>query len=297
MRVAISGQKGLIGQALANSLGRQKNEVLCLTRNPASANEVCWEPNRGILQLEQIEQCAAVVHLAGENIADGRWTEAKKQRIRDSRVAGTKNLCLSLAQLKQPPQVLVSASAVGYYGNRGEEVLTEESEPGTGFFPEVCQAWESATQPAVECGIRVVQLRIGVVLSANGGALGKMLLPFRLGLGGRLGSGEQYMSWIALDDLISAIEFVLAESAIVGPVNATSPNPVKNMEFTNKLGSVLHRPTILPIPAFAMRLALGEMADEALLSGARVMPSRLLANGFRFSYPEIEPALNHYIGD
>lgn len=297
MRVAISGQKGLIGQALANSLGRQNNEVLCLTRNPASANEVCWEPNRGILQLEQIEQCSAVVHLAGENIADGRWTEAKKQRIRDSRVAGTKNLCLSLAQLKQPPQVLVSASAVGFYGNRGEEVLTEESEPGTGFFPEVCQAWESATRPAEECGIRVVHLRIGVVLSATGGALGKMLLPFRLGLGGRLGSGEQYMSWIALDDLISAIEFVLTESTIVGPVNATSPNPVKNKEFTSKLGSVLHRPTILPVPAFAMRLALGEMADEALLSGARVMPSRLLAQGFRFNYPELEPALSHYIGD
>jgi hypothetical protein len=236
------------------------------------------------------------VHLAGENIAAGRWTVEKKARIRDSRVKGTKTLCEALAQLSQPPKVLVSASAIGYYGDRGAELLWENSALGTGFLAEVCQAWEEATRPAMEKGIRVVLLRIGVVLSPAGGALAKMLLPFKLGLGGIIGSGKQYMSWIALDDVVGTIDHVLITDTLQGPVNAVAPHPVTNSEFTKTLRRVLRRPTLFPMPAFAARLAFGEMADELLLASTRVEPKRLIATEYRFRYPELEDALRHLLG-
>ncbi len=297
MRIAITGITGLVGTALSQHLQEQSTEVLRLVRQAAQPTDVLWDIENGVSQPAQLEGCDAIVHLAGENVADGRWSEAKKERIRSSRIAGTKNLCRSLAQLEKPPQVLVSASAIGFYGDRGEEVLTEESAPGQGFFPQVCQEWEAATQAASDKGIRVAHLRIGVVLSSSGGALAKMLPPFKLGLGGRLGSGEQYMSWIALEDLVSAIIHAINHESLSGPVNATSPNPAKNADFTGKLGAVLNRPTLFPVPSFALRLAFGEMADEALLAGARVMPTRLLASGFSFRFPDLEATLRHCLQD
>ena len=297
MRIAITGATGLVGSTLARRLQSQGRQPLRLVRQAAQADDVLWDTENGVAQPEKLEGCDAVVHLAGENIADARWSGAKKARIRDSRVKGTASLCRSLAQLSAPPRVLVSASAIGFYGDRGEEVLTEESPAGAGFFPQVCQEWEAATSAAADKGIRVVYLRIGVVLSADGGALAKMIVPFKFGLGGRLGDGEQYMSWIALDDLIAAIEHIIAHEELRGAVNATAPNPVTNADFTRQLGGALHRPTLFPVPAFALRLALGDMADEALLGGARVMPARLLASGFNFRYPELSDALRHCLKD
>jgi uncharacterized protein (TIGR01777 family) len=237
-----------------------------------------------------------VVHLAGANIAAGRWTPARKAEIRDSRVEGTRSLCQALARLAHPPQVLASASAVGFYGDRGTETLTEESVAGTGFLPGVCQAWEAAAEPATRVGIRVVHLRFGMILSPAGGALRKMLLPFRLGGGGRVGSGAQFVSWIAIDDVLGAIEHVLREESLHGPVNVVAPESVTNAEFTRSLGRVLRRPTLIPLPAFAARLAFGEMADALLLASARVMPARLRASGYRFRFPELEGALRHLLG-
>ncbi len=241
-----------------------------------------------------LEGVDAVVHLAGENIAE-RWTAAKKARIRDSRVKGTQLLCETLTRLSSPPKVLVSASAIGYYGDRGEETLTDDSPPGRGFLPEVCRAWEAATEPARQQGLRVVQLRLGVVLSVAGGALAKMLPPFRLGLGGVLGSGRQYMSWIALDDVVGTLQHAVVTDALQGPTNAVAPRAVTNQEFTKTLGKVLGRPTAMPLPAFAARLMFGEMADELLLASARVQPTKLLASGYQFRYPELAEALRHLL--
>jgi hypothetical protein len=238
----------------------------------------------------------AIVHLAGENIAGGRWTAARKARIRDSRVIGTRTLCETLARLSQPPKVLVSASAIGYYGDRGAEPLWENSTFGTGFLADVCRAWEEATQPAVQKGIRVVLLRLGIVLSPAGGALAKMLLPFKLGLGGVLGRGNQYMSWIALDDVAGAMAHTLVTDTLQGPVNAVAPYPVTNREFTRTLGRILRRPTVFPLPAFAARLVFGEMADALLLASTRVEPKRLLATQYVFRYPELDGALRHLLG-
>jgi hypothetical protein len=232
----------------------------------------------------------AVIHLSGESVT-GRWTSAKKRRIRDSRVVSTRNLSQALASAEKKPTVFLCASAIGYYGNRGEEVLTEDSPSGTGFLAEVSREWEAATKPASDAGIRTVNLRIGIVLSRNGGALKPMLLPFRLGLGGRIGSGRQWWSWIHIDDLISAIWQILKTDAVSGPVNMTAPNPATNAEFTRTLATALHRPAILPIPAFAARLAFGELADEGLLSSARVKPKKLLASGFTFRFPNLGDAL------
>ena len=232
----------------------------------------------------------AVVHLAGESIV-GRWTDAKKRAIRESRVAGTRHLAEALAGAAQPPSVLVSGSAIGYYGNRGEEILREESPSGHGFLPEVCVAWEAATTPAAKSGIRTAHIRTGVVLSESGGALAKMLTPFRMGLGGNMGNGRQWWSWIALQDLVGAILHVLKTDTVHGPVNGVGPNPVTNAEFTMILGSVLSRPTIFPMPAFAARLAFGEMANELLLASQRVEPARLIANGYVFQQPDLKPAL------
>jgi len=236
------------------------------------------------------------VHLAGDNIASGRWTDAKKASIRDSRVQGTTVLCEALAQLVKPPKVLLCASAIGYYGDRGETIFREESPPGTGFLAEVCQAWEAATAPAVQRGIRVVRLRFGIVLSPTGGPLAKMLTPFRLGLGGVVGAGKQYMSWIALDDVLGVIQHALSTETLQGPVNVVAPQPVTNQEFTTTLGKVLRRPTRLSMPAFAARLIFGEMADALLLASTRVLPARLVASEYTFHYPALEEALQHLLG-
>jgi uncharacterized protein (TIGR01777 family) len=236
------------------------------------------------------------VHLAGENVAAGRWNDARKLRIRSSRVDGTRMLAAALAQMERPPRALITASAVGYYGDRGDAWMDERSAPGTGFLAEVCRAWEAATEPARSAGIRVAHLRFGVVLSAAGGALKRMLLPFKLGAGGVLGSGDQYMSWISIDDAVGAIVHAVAERSIAGPVNAVAPAPVTNREFTQALGRVLRRPTVFPMPAFAARLAFGEMADEMLLASTRVRPSRLEETGYRFEHTSVEQALRHVLG-
>jgi len=235
------------------------------------------------------------VHLAGEPIAEGRWTQEKKRRILESRVKGTRLIAETLAKLNEKPRVLVSASAIGFYGDRGDEVLLEESASGEDFLSEVCREWEKATLAASQAGIRVVHLRIGIVLSAEGGALAKMLTPFKLGVGGRVGGGRQYMSWITLDDLVGVIRRALADESLRGPVNAVAPQAVTNEEFTKALGRVLGRPTFLPVPAFAARLAFGEMADALLLSSARVEPARLKEAGYEFSQTEVEGALRHVL--
>jgi uncharacterized protein (TIGR01777 family) len=237
----------------------------------------------------------AAVHLAGESIAQ-KWTPESKVRILKSRARGTRLLSESFARLTQPPRVFLCASAIGYYGNRGDEILTEENASGSGFLAEVCREWEAACESATRKGIRVVNLRIGVVLSPTGGVLGRMLSPFRLGLGGRIGSGKQYMSWIAIDDLVAVILHALTCDKLSGPVNAVAPNPVTNFEFTKTLGRVLRRPTVFPVPAWAARLALGEMANDLLLASARVEPTRLASSGYEFQYPELEGALRHVLG-
>ena len=296
MNILVTGASGLIGTALVSSLASSGHEVTRLVRGqpPSEGKTARWDPMAGTIETGAIEGVDAVVHLAGENIAE-RWTSAKKAKIRDSRVKGTQLLCETLTRLSSPPKTLVSASAVGYYGDRGDAVLTEDSPPGQGFLSEVCRAWEAATEPAQQHGIRVVQLRLGVVLSAKGGALAKILPPFRLGLGGVLGSGQHYMSWIALDDAVGAIQHAIATDVLQGPTNAAAPRAVTNQEFTKTLGNVLGRPTAIPLPAFAARLMFGEMADEVLLASARIQPTKLVASGYQFRYPELEGALRHVL--
>jgi hypothetical protein len=255
-----------------------------------------WEPDKGTIDAEKLEGCDAAVHLAGENIAE-RWTEDKKRRIVESRAKGTRLLSETLARLKSKPRVLVSASAVGFYGaHRGDELLTEADAGGDDFLSEVCRPWEAATELAKESGVRVVRLRIGVVLSAEGGALAKMLTPFKMGVGGKIGSGKQWMSWIAIDDVVGIIRHALADETLEGAVNTVAPRPVRNEEFTSALGRVLGRPTIFPMPAFAVRLMFGEMGDALLLGSQRVEPARLKASGYQFAYAEIEGALRHVLG-
>jgi uncharacterized protein (TIGR01777 family) len=296
--VAVTGSSGFLGSALVSSLAAGGHRVIPLVRREVRPGEdaLRWDPVSGAIASPGPAIADAVVHLAGESIAGGRWTAAKKQRIRESRVDATRRLTDTLTRLAKPPTVLVCASAIGYYGNRGDEVLSEESRPGTGFLADVGREWEAASAAAILQGIRVVTLRIGIVLSPAGGALAKMLTPFRLGLGGVIGGGAQWMSWIALDDVIGALRHALGTDAMRGPVNAVAPAPVTNAEFTRTLGRVLRRPTLVPMPAFAARLALGEMADELLLSSQRVMPARLLASGFAFRYPTLESALRHELG-
>lgn len=291
MKVLISGVTGLIGSAVKPLLTAEGHQVVGLTRRqPPGEGMIAWDPAAGVLDAAQLAGFDAVVHLAGENIGS-RWTPARKAQIRRSRVDGTRLLCERLASLDLPPQVLVCASAIGYYGDRGDEILTEESPPGEGFLAEVCQQWEAATEAAREKGIRVVNLRIGVVLSPEGGALPKMLTPFKLGLGGRIGSGRQYWSWIAREDVAGAIRHALLAEDLSGPVNATAPNPVTNAEFTKALGRVLGRPTVFPLPAAGARLMLGEAADDLLLGSARILPKRLQESNFRFRHPELDEAL------
>lgn len=298
MHVLVSGASGLVGSALVPFLTAGGHQVSHLVRrpSPASAADIPWDPATRTIGTPALEGLDAVVHLAGENIATGRWTAAKKARIYVSRVEGTRLLCEALAQLVHPPKVLICASAIGYYGDRGARVLRETSAPGDGFLAEVCQAWEAATSPAVERGIRVVFLRLGMVLSRAGGALAQLLRPFQLGLGGVLGPGTQYMSWIAIDDVLGAIQHILHTDTLRGPVNAVAPQAVTNRDFTSTLGTVLKRPTLVPMPAFAARLLFGEMADALLLASTRVEPARLQATGFTFAYPELAGALRHLLG-
>lgn len=297
MKILVTGATGLVGTALSAFLTTGGHEVVRLTRStPRDANDVSWNPESGTIDRARLEGLDAVVHLAGENIAGARWTTAVKQRIRDSRVKGTRLLCEALAQLVRPPKTLICASATGFYGNRGDEELSEGSTAGTGYLADVCREWEEACSPARGAGIRVVNLRIGVVLSAKGGALQKMLFPFRMGGGGVIGSGKQYWSWVAIDDVVGAIHHCLNHQEISGPVNATAPQPSTNLEFTKTLGKVLHRPTIIPMPGFAARIALGEMATDLLLSSTRVVPQALERSGYQFRCPSLEGALRHELG-
>lgn len=297
MHVLVSGSHGFVGSALVASLPASGHRVTRLARSkPTSgADAVLWDPVAGTIDLTQLQAVDAVVHLAGASLVSGRWTAHRKSLIRDSRVRGTRMLCDALATLRTPPRALLCASAIGYYGDRGEEVLTEDSPVGTGFLAAVCREWEEATAPAAQRGMRVVQLRFGMVLSPAGGALAKMLPPFRLGLGGPLGDGRQYMSWVSLEDALGAIHHALVTEALRGPVNVVSPQPVTNRDLTRALGRVLSRPTLLPAPAPLLRLLLGELADEVLLASARVMPTRLQATAYSFRHPALEGALRHLL--
>lgn len=297
MRILLTGSHGLVGSALTPALVGDGHEVRPLVRYATGygSHDIEWSPERYSIAMSRIEGFDAVVHLAGESIAEGRWTDEKKQRIRDSRIQGTKLLAESLPTLKQPPKVFLCASAIGYYGNRGDEVLTEESAPGNDFLSRVCIEWEEATREAAEKGIRTANMRFGIILDKKGGALGKMLPPFRMGIGGRIGDGKQWMSWIALDDVVNAIRHALNTETLSGPVNYVTPNPVRNSEFTKTLGRALSRPTLFPIPAFGVRLAFGEMADALLLSSQRVQPTKLTASSFEFSYPTLAAALTHIL--
>jgi uncharacterized protein (TIGR01777 family) len=297
IKILMSGSHGLVGSALVPALEGKGHQVIRLVRGPsASESEIPWDPEGGRVDAARLSGFEAVIHLAGEGIASKRWSQAQKLRIRESRVKGTELLSRTLAELPVPPRIVMSASAIGFYGDRGEESLVEESAPGQGFLSEVCQAWEAATQPAARKGIRVALLRFGVILSPKGGALGKMVLPFKLGVGGVLGSGRQYLSWIAIDDVVGVIDHVLNTSSLRGPVNVVSPRLETNLSFTKTLGRVLRRPTVFPMPAFAARLAFGEMADALLLSSTRVEPKRLLASNYPYRYIELEPALRHLLG-
>ena len=287
-RVLVSGSSGLIGSALIPVLQREGYEVVRLVRRGTSSpNQIVWDfssPGPSVSGFD------AVVHLAGESIV-GRWTAEKKRQIRESRVLGTRRLCEALAGAQQRPRVLVSGSAIGIYGDRGDEILREESPSGSGFLAEVCREWEAVAGAVASAGILVAQLRTGVVLSRNGGALSKMLTPFRLGVGGNMGNGRQWWSWIALEDQVGAILHILKTDSLNGPVNAVAPNPVTNAEFTETLASLLSRPAVFPMPAFAARLAFGEMADELLLASQKVEPGKLKACGYAFRQPDLHPAL------
>jgi uncharacterized protein (TIGR01777 family) len=297
-RIAVTGATGLVGRALTAFLTTGGHTVLRLVRREArpGADEVSWDPRAGSVDAAALEGVDAVVHLAGESIAGGRWTDEKKRRIRESRTAGTRLIAEALAGLDSPPQVLVSASAIGWYGDRPGETVDESSPAGEGFLADVCRAWEDACQPARDAGVRVVNMRLGVVLSPQGGALAQLLGPFRKGAGGVVGSGEQVMSWVDLDDVVGAIHHALGAGGLTGAVNVTAPTPVTNREFTKTLGRVLRRPTIAPLPAFAVRLAFGEMGQELLLAGARILPKALEEAGFRFREPGLESCLREMLG-
>lgn len=298
MNILVSGASGFVGSALIPALESAGHTVRRLVRQrpePGSA-DIYWDPTGQFDPVGGIEGFDAVVHLAGESVV-GRWNRGKKTRILNSRKLGTMTVASAVARSKRPPRVLLSASAVGYYGSRGDETLTEESTPGTGFLADVARQWEAALAPATEAGVRAVSLRIGFILSPRGGGLARMLPPFRMGVGGRVGSGRQWMSWISLDDVVGAIQHALAADALWGAVNAVAPHPVTNAEFTRTLGRVLGRPTIFPMPGFAARLAFGEMADALLLSSQRVQPAKLQSSGFQFRHPELEGALRELLAE
>jgi len=293
-RILVSGVSGPIGSALLPSLKSRGYSVIRLVRGTISGDDqISWNPTQPIAP-EAVSGFSAVIHLAGESIV-GRWTKTKKTKIRDSRVAGTAALAEALARAKNKPQVFVCSSAIGYYGDRGDEVLNEKSEPGTGFLPDVCREWEAATQAAILAGIRTVQMRTGVVLSPRGGALGKMLTPFEMGVGGKIGDGRQWMSWIDVQDMVGAIHHILNSDLLHGPVNLVAPKPVTNTEFTKTLASVLARPAILPMPAFAVKLLFGEMGETVLLGSQRVEPSQLVMSGYPFRFNSLKASLENIL--
>jgi uncharacterized protein (TIGR01777 family) len=290
MKVLVTGASGLVGSALLPALASAGHQAVRLSRVGGGAGSPAWDPETGRVD-GSLEGFDAVVHLAGESIASGRWNAGRKRRIRDSRVKGTRLLSEALAALSRPPRALIAASAIGFYGDRGDEALTESSAPGEGFLPSVCQEWEAACAPAAAKGIRVVNLRFGMILSPRGGALAKMLTPFKLGVGGPIGPGSQFMSWITLDDAAGIVLHALGRESLRGPVNAVAPVPSTNAGFTKALGRTLRRPAFLPMPAFAARLAFGEMADALLLSSARVLPRALEKSAYPFKHPALEEAL------
>jgi len=293
MKVLITGSSGLIGSALARSMTSNDHDVIRLLRHSFANDSPVWDPENGVMDLADVGEITAVVHLAGENIADGRWSGNKKNRILNSRVRGTKLLAEYFADSDKKPQVIISASAVGFYGDRGTEIVDEDSNAGKSFLANVCVQWEDALNAAVERGIRVVKVRFGTVLSIDGGALKRMIMPFKIGAGGVIGSGEQYMSWVSIDDTVEMIQFAIANDSIQGPINLVTPNAISNRKFTRTFGQVLNRPTIFPLPAFAIRIALGEMADELLLNSTRVFPKKLVESGYKFLKPELSQALEH----
>jgi uncharacterized protein (TIGR01777 family) len=293
MKILISGATGLVGKHLIPTLEAKGHEIFSLVRKaPKNDREIQWDAETGLNENEQgrLEDFDAVIHLAGEPIAQ-TWTKEKKRALRESRVQGTKNLVNALGKTMNPPKHFISASAIGYYGNREDEILTEESAPGEGFLPEMCAAWEAEARKAADFGARVVFLRTGIALSKDGGALAQMLTPFSFGVGGVVGSGKQWMSWIELEDLISVINFTLENERARGAINATAPNPATNEKFTKTLGEVLNRPTFIPIPEFGVKFMFGEMGETLLLQGSRVLPKKLEDLGFTFKYPELKEAL------
>ncbi len=295
MKVAVTGSSGLIGSSLVSFLSEKNITVSKILRENPADDDISWKPEDGDWNSAFAEGIDGIVHLAGENIASGKWTRKKKEKIRNSRIEGTKRLCECILKLPTPPSVLVCASAVGYYGDRGVEFLNEGSSRGSGFLPDVCLGWEEATETVSKAGVRVVNVRFGIVLSKDGGALAKMQTPFKMGMGGKVGSGTQYMSWVAMDDVTGAIYHTLVTESLKGPVNVTAPNPVTNKEFTNTLGEVLKRPAVVPMPAFAARLAFGEMAKDLLLASTKVAPKKLSDSGYEFQYTELEDALKHIL--
>lgn len=294
MKILVSGSTGLIGSSLIPFLEEKGHEVFRLVRVRADLlpREIAWDAHRGVINPPLLEGMDAVVHLAGESIM-GRWTQAKMGNIRTSRVEGTKLLCQALCSLEKPPSVFICASAIGYYGDRGDEVLPEQRAVGQGFLADVCKEWEESTRSVSKKGIRALNLRIGMVLSAKGGALKQMLPVFKWGMGGRMGEGNQWMSWIAIDDLVRIMDFALHQNKLVGPLNAVSPFPVTNQVFTDTLGSLLHRPTFMAMPSFAVKLVFGQLGTELLLSSQRVQPKKLEEAGFVWDYPHIDEALQH----
>ncbi len=297
LRIAISGASGLVGRHLTAFLQAGGHVVQPLVRRqPENETEIFWDPGTGEIDAAKLEGIDAVVHLAGASIASGRWSAKRKEAIRESRIRGTRLIAETLTRLSRPPRVLISGSAIGFYGDAGDNLLTEDAPPGEGFLAEVCQAWEAAALPAKGAGIRVVHLRTGIVIAGAGGLLPRVALPFRLGVGGQLGNGRQWMSWIALDDLLGIILEAVANDRLAGPLNAVAPAPVTNRDFTHVLGRVLRRPTIARVPGVALRLVAGQLADELILASQRAIPARLDAAGFRFAFPNLEEALRFELG-
>ena len=296
MKVLITGASGLIGRALQKSFTEKGYELLLASRKvPEDERQIQWDIESGFAYPEKLEGIDAVVHLAGENVSGLRWTDDKKKAIRDSRVLGTRNVVNAISKLKNKPKVFVASSAIGFYGERGDEEVTESSAAGDNFLADVSKAWEAESRRAEDAGIRTVLLRTGIVLSKDGGALSTMLLPFKLGVGGVVGSGKQWMSWISLDDEIAVINFAIENENLRGAVNAVSPNPVTNHDFTKTLGEVLYRPTFLPLPEFAISMVFGEMGDALLLASTKVIPKRLTDAGFEFKYPELKGAMERAV--